>query len=97
MNRKAKKRLSAIEEQLPDAVELMVRSLAAVGHPFSSAIGIVAKEVPDPLGTEFGIIADEAAYGRDVSDSLKAFAERDGHAGLALPRRGRVDPAAIGG
>ena len=53
----------------------MVRSLR-VGHPFSSAIGIVAKEVPDPLGTEFGMIADEAAYGRDVSESLKAFAER---------------------
>ena len=30
----------------------------------------------DPLGTEFGIIGDEAAYGRDVSESLKAFAER---------------------
>ncbi|MDR5654466.1 type II secretion system F family protein [Ruixingdingia sedimenti] len=72
---KAKKRLALVEEQLPDAVELMVRSLR-VGHPFSSAIGIVAKEVPDPLGTEFGIIADEAAYGRDVAESLKALAER---------------------
>ncbi len=72
---KAKKRLAAIEEQLPDAVELMVRSLR-VGHPFSSAVGIVAKEVPDPLGSEFGIISDEAAYGRDISESLKALAER---------------------
>ncbi len=36
----------------------------------------MAKEVPDPLGTEFGMIADEAAYGRNISDSLKAFAER---------------------
>ena len=67
--------LPYLEEQLPDAVELMVRSLR-VGHPFSSAIGIVSKEVPDPLGTEFGLIADEAAYGRDVAESLKAFAER---------------------
>lgn len=75
VNSKAKKRLALIEEQLPDAVELMVRSLR-VGHPFSSAIGIVAKEVPDPLGSEFGMIADEAAYGRDVSESLKALAER---------------------
>ncbi|WP_225027663.1 type II secretion system F family protein [Xinfangfangia pollutisoli] len=75
VNNKAKKRMSLLEEQLPDAVELMVRSLR-VGHPFSSAIGIVAKEVPDPLGTEFGVIADEAAYGRDVSEALKAFAER---------------------
>ena len=75
VNNKAKKRLSLVEEQLPDAVELMVRSLR-VGHPFSSALGVVAKEVPDPLGSEFGMIADEAAYGRDVADSLKAFAER---------------------
>lgn len=75
VNKKAKKRISLMEEQLADAVELMVRSLR-VGHPFSSAIGIVAKEVPDPLGTEFGMIADEASYGRNVADSLKAFAER---------------------
>jgi tight adherence protein B len=75
VNGKAKKRMALMEEQLPDAVELMVRSLR-VGHPFSAAIGIVAKEVADPLGTEFGIISDEAAYGRNVSDSLKSFAER---------------------
>jgi tight adherence protein B len=75
IDKKAKKRMSLIEEQLPDAVELMVRSLR-VGHPFSSAVAIVAKEVPDPLGTEMGMIADESAYGRDMSDSLKALAER---------------------
>ncbi len=75
VNNKAKKRMALLEEQLPDAIELMVRSLR-VGHPFSSAIGIVAKEIPDPLGSEFGVIADEAAYGRDIAESLKAFAER---------------------
>ncbi len=75
VNNKAKKRMSMVEEQLPDAVELMVRSLR-VGHPFASAIQIVAKEVPDPLGTEFGMIADESAYGRDVTESLKDLAER---------------------
>lgn len=75
VNNKAKKRIGLLEEQLPDSIELMVRSLR-VGHPFSAAIGIVAKEIPDPLGSEFGIIADEAAYGRDVTESLKAFAER---------------------
>lgn len=75
VNRKAKKRMDLVEEQLPDAVELMVRSLR-VGHPFASAIQIVAKEVPDPLGTEFGMISDENAYGRDISESLKDLAER---------------------
>lgn len=72
---KAKKRMALIEEQLPDAIELMVRSLK-VGHPFSSAVQIVAKELPDPLATEFGMIADESAYGRDVSEALKEMAER---------------------
>jgi tight adherence protein B len=75
VNKKAKKRMELLEEQLPDSIELMVRSLR-VGHPFSAAVGIVAKEIPDPLGSEFGVIADEAAYGRDVTESLKAFAER---------------------
>ncbi|SIO53884.1 tight adherence protein B [Rhodovulum sp. ES.010] len=75
VNKKAKKRLGLIEEQLPDAVELMVRSLR-VGHPFVSAINIVAKEVPDPLGSEMGIIADEAAYGRDIGEALKDLAAR---------------------
>jgi tight adherence protein B len=71
----ANKRLAMIEEQLPEAVELMVRSLR-VGHPFSSALQIVAREVPDPLGTEMGVISDEAAYGRDVGEALKTMAER---------------------
>lgn len=75
INGKAKKRMSMIEEQLPDAVELMVRSLR-VGHPFTSALNIVAKEIPDPLGSEMGMIADESAYGRDVGEALKAMAER---------------------
>ena len=72
---KASKRMAMIEEQLPDAVELMVRSLR-VGHPFSSAIQIVSKEVQDPLASEFGVIADESAFGRDVGEALKAMAER---------------------
>lgn len=75
VHRKAKKRMSLLEEQLPDAVELMVRSLR-VGHPFSNAVAIVSKEVADPLGTEFGLIADEATYGRDIAESLRAFATR---------------------
>ncbi|PYE84980.1 type II secretion system F family protein [Pseudoroseicyclus aestuarii] len=75
IDNKAKKRLALLEEQLPEGVELMVRSLR-VGHPLSSAVAIVAREVADPLGTEMGVISDEAAYGRDLSESLKALAER---------------------
>jgi len=72
---KAKKRMALCEEQLPDAVELMVRSLR-VGHPLASAIQAVAREIPDPMGTEFGIIADEAAYGRNIAEAISEMAER---------------------
>ncbi|MDX1743585.1 MAG: type II secretion system F family protein [Ruegeria sp.] len=75
VSRKANKRMGMMEEQLPDAVELMVRSLR-VGNPFVSSIQIVANEVQDPLGTEFGVIADECAYGRDIGEALKDLAER---------------------
>ncbi len=72
---KAKKRFSLIEEQLPDAIDLIVRGLR-VGHPFVHALAAAAREIPDPLGTELGLIADEAAYGRDMGEALLAFAER---------------------
>lgn len=72
---KAKKRMALFEEQLPDAVELMVRSLR-VGHPFASSVNIVAQEMPDPLGTEFGILVDEANFGADISVSLRRMTER---------------------
>lgn len=75
VNNKAKKRLAMIEEQLPDAVELLVRSLR-VGHPLSSSISIVSKEIEDPLATELGVIADESSYGRDLGEALKEMAER---------------------
>ena len=75
LSNKAKKRISLFEEQLPDAVELIVRSLR-VGHPFSSSINIVASEMPDPLGSEFGMLADEATYGMDLNDSLEKMASR---------------------
>ena len=75
INSKASKRMAMIEEQLPEAIELMVRSLR-VGHPFNSAIQIVATEVADPLGSEMGVISDEVAYGRDVGECLKSMAER---------------------
>jgi len=75
VNNKAKKRVALFEEQLPDAVELIVRSLR-VGHPFSSSINIVAQEMPDPLGSEFGMISDEATYGMDVNESLEKMALR---------------------
>lgn len=72
---RAKKRRLLLEEQLPDAIELLVRALR-VGHSFVPALASVARELPDPLGSELAKISDEAAYGRDIAEALKAFAER---------------------
>ena len=75
VSRQAKKRMDLIEEQLPDAIDLIVRSLR-VGHPFIQALSAAAREIPDPLGSELGMIADEASYGRDMGEALLSFAER---------------------
>ncbi len=75
MRGKAKKRISLFEEQLPDALDLMVRSLR-VGHPMNAAVGIVAREMSDPMGTEFGLLSDETTYGMRLTDALDRLANR---------------------
>jgi tight adherence protein B len=69
--------------QLPEALELITRSLKA-GHPVPVAIGMVAREMPDPIGTEFGVIADEVTYGSDLVSALHNLHERVGQEDLPL-------------
>jgi len=68
-------RLKKLASQLPDALDLVVRSLRA-GHPVSAALGLVAKEMPDPAGTEFGLVVDEMTFGLDLGEALSNLAER---------------------
>lgn len=69
--------------QLPEALELITRSLKA-GHPVPVAIAMVAREMPDPIGTEFGLVADEVTYGSDLVTALHAMYQRVGHEDLPL-------------
>ncbi len=69
------KRIKLFSEQLPDALDIMVRSLQA-GHPISAAIGLVSKEMGDPMGTEFGIAVDEMTYGLDMREALQNMSRR---------------------
>jgi tight adherence protein B len=71
------RRIEKFGEQLPDAIDIIVRSVRA-GHPFSVAVGLVAREMPDPLGTEFGMAADEIAFGLDVRSALQNLNHRAG-------------------
>jgi tight adherence protein B len=72
---KQKSRLEALVSQLPDALDLMARGLQ-VGHPLNISIGSVAEEMPDPIGSEFGIIFDQISFGDDLSDAFREFSER---------------------
>jgi tight adherence protein B len=71
------RRAGAIARQLPDGIDLMVRSLRA-GHPLNGAFQVIAREMPDPLGSEMGLVADAITYGDDLTDAVTAFAERVG-------------------
>jgi tight adherence protein B len=50
--------------------------------PFTSAVALVAREMPDPVGTEFGMLADEIAFGLDVRSALANLYRRVGQADL---------------
>ena len=69
-------RLKRISSQLPDALDLMGRALRA-GHPLSSSIGTVAETMPDPIGTEFGIMVDQISYGDELVTAFRKLAERN--------------------
>jgi len=69
--------------QLPEALELITRSLKA-GHPVPVAVSMVAREMPDPIGTEFGVVADEVTYGSTLVHALHTMYERVGHEDLPL-------------
>jgi len=79
--RKKLARLAAFGEQLPDSLDLIVRGLRA-GHPVSSALSLVAKEMPDPIGSEFGIVVDEMTYGLDLPEALRNLSNRVPHEDL---------------
>jgi tight adherence protein B len=83
LRRAANKRILKFARQLPDALDMIVRSLRA-GHPASVALGLVAREMPDPLGTEFGIVADEITFGLSMEQAVRKLSERVGFEGLHL-------------
>jgi tight adherence protein B len=69
------KRLSTFEEQLPEAMDIMVRALKA-GHPFSETLKLVAEEMNDPISKEFGITFADINYGLDVKQAFLNLLER---------------------
>lgn len=75
LNWRAQRRRKRVEEQFPVALDVFVRALRS-GHPVASAIELLTHEMGDPIGSEFGLVADEVAYGAELTDAIEAMADR---------------------
>ena len=72
---KRRKRFAKFEQQLPEALDLMVSAMRA-GHSLNSALDVVATEVTDPLGTEFRTCFDEQNYGLELKTAMNNLVAR---------------------
>jgi tight adherence protein B len=80
LRRRRQKKFGA---QFPDAIDIIVRSLRA-GHPVPIAVTMVAREMQDPIGSEFGIVTDEITYGADLETAMRNLFFRVGTDDLPL-------------
>jgi len=71
----ARKRMRKFLEQLPDGLDIMAQGLKA-GLGLSQAQAYVAREMPDPIGTEFAVFMEELNLGLPIGEALKNFLER---------------------
>ena len=79
----AGRREKRLGQQLPTALDVVVRSLEA-GHPVATAVSLVGQEMSDPMGSEFGMAADEIAYGAAMGQAIGRMAERCRHQDVDL-------------
>jgi tight adherence protein B len=75
LSRQANKRRQAFGNKLPEAIDYLTRALRA-GHSLSSAIGMLGKEFPDPIGPEFKTVSDEISFGIPFKDAIGQLADR---------------------
>jgi tight adherence protein B len=71
------RRRAELSKQLPDAIDLMVQSLRA-GHPINPVFHVIAREMPDPIGSELAIVADAISYGDELATAIDDMAARIG-------------------
>lgn len=75
---KRQRRMARFGEQLPEVIDVIVRSLRA-GHPLPVSLNLVARETPEPAGPEFALVVDEVSYGRSLAEALDNLHARVGY------------------
>jgi tight adherence protein B len=68
-------RLNKLEEQFPDALDFLARSMRA-GHAFSISLEMIGEEMADPLGQEFRALFNEQNLGAPIDIALRNFTQR---------------------
>ena len=72
-----RKRINDFTAKFPEAIELLVRGLKS-GLPVGETLGVVAREIPGPVGEEFKIVTEKIKIGKTMEDALQDTAERLG-------------------
>ena len=70
-----KRRTNSFTTKFPDAIELLVRGLRS-GLPVTETLGVVASEVPGPVGEEFKLVNERIKIGKTMEDALQESADR---------------------
>src|SRR5262249_25625522 len=71
------KRIARFAELLPDSIDVIVRGIRA-GYPLPAGLDLVAREMPEPVGTEFGMTSDEVSFGQDMRTAIENLYRRVG-------------------
>jgi tight adherence protein B len=66
------RRIARFAELLPDSIDVIVRAVR-VGYPLPAALSLVAREMPDPIGAEFGMTAEEISFGQDTRTAVEGL------------------------
>ena len=77
VSRAIKKRTNQFNARFPDAIELLVRGLRS-GLPVTETLGVVAQEIPGPVGQEFKMVVERIKIGRTMEEALQVTADRLG-------------------
>ncbi len=75
LTRKRQRRTMKIEELFPEAIDLISRALRA-GHAFTTALGMAAEEMPQPIAAEFRLLYDRQNFGLPLPEAMREFAAR---------------------
>ncbi|KQW57297.1 type II secretion system F family protein [Variovorax sp. Root411] len=75
LQRQRNRRLTRMEKQLPEALDLVTRALRA-GHSFASGVQMIGDEMADPIASEFRMVADEVNFGVSLQQALTNLSER---------------------